>query len=229
MMRGTGMAGVLLALAGCATLGPTPPGRFDGPLVVLWVAPGTQDPAGDGRFILVPMPDEPFTFTRTAPGATVTRIVPGPIYTDGGSIPRLAQAFQGFNPWGYAPAYMIHDWLFVARHCVTDGQAQGREGEIAAMPFAESARIVGEAIATLEAEHRIGGDDIAGEAIPLVVAGPVSRARWRAKGECAGHRLTPQHAEAVRRIQRGAAPRVLRGGPDAAPLPEARVVARFSF
>ncbi len=41
-------------------------------------------------------------------------IRPGSIETDGGSIPRLLWFQDGFSPWTYAPAYLIHDWLYEA-------------------------------------------------------------------------------------------------------------------
>nr|WP_249779640.1 DUF1353 domain-containing protein [Bradyrhizobium sediminis] len=35
------------------------------------------------------------------------------MYTDGGSIPRIAQIFNGLSPWGFGPAYIVHDWIFL--------------------------------------------------------------------------------------------------------------------
>jgi uncharacterized protein DUF1353 len=53
-----------------------------------------------------------FTY-RTASGRLIE---PRKIQTDGGSVPRLLHVFQNFSPWGYGPAYIIHDWLFAAHH-----------------------------------------------------------------------------------------------------------------
>jgi hypothetical protein len=39
------------------------------------------------------------------------------MYTDGGSIPRFLWGVKGYSPWSYAPAYIVHDWLFEAHHC----------------------------------------------------------------------------------------------------------------
>ena len=47
-------------------------------------------------------------------------IQPGPMTTDGGSIPIAAQIITGRTPWEYGPAYMIHDWEF-HRHDVDSG------------------------------------------------------------------------------------------------------------
>ncbi|RNC82869.1 MAG: DUF1353 domain-containing protein [Phycisphaera sp.] len=39
------------------------------------------------------------------------------MYTDGGSIPRVFWSIPGYSPWGYAPAYIIHDWIFSVHQC----------------------------------------------------------------------------------------------------------------
>jgi hypothetical protein len=90
----------------------------------MWV--GAWSPSsGDGQFVFVPNPNDPLKMSRIDQDGNVVGepIQPGMMYTDGGSIPRIATVFKGFSPWGYAPAYMIHDWLFIAKHCVTDGMA----------------------------------------------------------------------------------------------------------
>lgn len=68
------------------------------------------------RFIYVVDSKNPLRF-RTRDGR---EIAPGPMYTDGGSIPRLFWSFRGFSPWGYAPAYVMHDWLFHQHRCKRD-------------------------------------------------------------------------------------------------------------
>lgn len=44
-------------------------------------------------------------------------ITPGTMTTDGGSVPRVVWAVPGLDPWTYLPAFLIHDWEFVAHHC----------------------------------------------------------------------------------------------------------------
>lgn len=39
------------------------------------------------------------------------------MFTDGGSIPRVGWIAESLSPWGYAPAYLVHDWDFDAHHC----------------------------------------------------------------------------------------------------------------
>lgn len=43
-------------------------------------------------------------------------IYPKAMVTDGGSIPRVAWVIPGLDPWTYMPAYLIHDWDFMAHH-----------------------------------------------------------------------------------------------------------------
>ena len=83
----------------------TPTSRYHGALDVRWVK--------NDFFQFIPNQDDPFIFTR-ANGETIR---PGVMYTDGGSIPRFAWGIPGYSPWGYAPAYIVHDWLFEAKHC----------------------------------------------------------------------------------------------------------------
>jgi hypothetical protein len=52
------------------------------------------------------------TFLFVRPNHEVIR--PGDIETDGGSIPRLLWVQKGYSPWTFAPAYLIHDWLYEA-------------------------------------------------------------------------------------------------------------------
>ena len=66
-------------------------------------------------------------------------IKPKQMLTDGGSIPKFLQIFKKFSPWNYTPAYLIHDWLFIAHK-------YGDKNEIT---FKESAWIMAECIKTL--------------------------------------------------------------------------------
>lgn len=82
--------------------------ELSGSLLIQWI--------GEDRFIFVPDPVNPLRF-RTS---TNREITPGRMYTDGGSIPRIFWSAKGFSPWGYGPAYMIHDWLFHQHRCKLD-------------------------------------------------------------------------------------------------------------
>ena len=179
---------LLLATAAC---GPNvyreaEAGAFKGSLFVMWV--------GEDRFVFVPDPDNPLTFTRPD-GRDFGTIRPAMMYTDGGSIPPVARGLKGFSPWGYAPAYMIHDWLFLAHDCNAAGTPEGRETEVAEMEFIESAEIMAEAIRALIEAKRVSPNDVAPATISSAVAGPVARAIWDRPGGC--ERLTREDREAA--------------------------------
>lgn len=76
---------------------------------------------GPDEFELVSPDGAPFEFRRY--NGEVIR--PNPIYTDGGSIPKQFWSVQGMTPWTYAPAYLIHDWLYEAnrRQRMSGGRA----------------------------------------------------------------------------------------------------------
>lgn len=179
---------LILAACGHVDYDATPVGRFKGTLFVMWVGEGGR--AGDGRFVYVPNPRDPLRLERAEGAGTVEVIQPEMIYTDGGSIPRAGQMFNGFAPWGYAPAYMVHDWLFVARHCLTDGAPTEAERKVAGMEFQESAEIIAEAIKALIASGQVQPNDVAPRVIAGAVAGPVSYSRWTVTGECASDRVS---------------------------------------
>ena len=223
------LAGIVAA-CGTVDYDGAPVGRFDGNIFVMWVGEG--DGSGDGRFLYVPDPNDPLTFTRGAGGPHGV-IRPEMMYTDGGSTPRVVQIFEGFSPWGYAPAYMIHDWLFVARACNLDGAPTPGEARLAAMEFQESAEIMAEAIKTLLAERRVSPNDFAPGAISSAVAGPISRGIWDERGRCASPRVDPADRErALAALARAAPEAGMRSAtpPDPAPAAGgARVVAAIAF
>jgi hypothetical protein len=68
------------------------------------------------RFIYVPEFRDPLRF-KTRDGREIR---PERMYTDGGSIPRVFWSAKGFSPWGYGPAYVLHDWLFHQHRCGKD-------------------------------------------------------------------------------------------------------------
>lgn len=223
----------LMAACGQVDYDAAPVGRFDGTLFVMWIDEGGR--AGDGRFVYVPNPRDPLRLTRAAGQGSVQVIQPEMMYTDGGSVPRAGQLFNGLNPWGYAPAYMVHDWIFVARHCLTDGTPTKREETIAAMTFQESAEVIAEAIKTLIASGRVRENDVAPRVIAGAVAGPVSYDRWTVEGACAGDRVSEADRAAALSGVPGASQARLRGmkrlDADGKPGPvkPARLVSVLSF
>lgn len=224
----------------CATLAacgppldtPDPPGTISGRIYLMWVDDGGS--SGDGTFVFVPVPGQELTFTRNDPKATLKTITPEMMYTDGGSIPRLAQVFKGFSPWGYAPAYMVHDWLFIAKNCNTDGKAKGKELLVKDMEFQESAAVMNEAIHALVAQKMVKPADIAEALIPAVVGGPIARRLWEQDGACEARRVSEADRKAAlagipggARL-RGTDLRTLDDG-RRIPLEPGQLIATFSF
>jgi hypothetical protein len=62
------------------------------------------------KFVYVRGKNPDFSFKRTNGEV----IKPGSIETDGGSIPRILWSQKDFSPWTYAPAYLVHDWMYEA-------------------------------------------------------------------------------------------------------------------
>lgn len=213
-----------LLLAGCDTAiydDASKDGKLDGTLAVVWVGEGNPD-AGDGQFVFVPVRNDPLKFTR--PNGQI--IIPGMIYTDGGSIPRIAQPLKGFSPWGYAPAYMIHDWLFVARKCLTDQDATPEEASaVGNLAFRDSAVILAEVIKTLIDRGSVLPDDVAPGAITWAVTSPQSRSLWEAEKTCPRPRVSDTHRAQIEAAFPGLTGlRIAR-----ARVTPARIVAQFSF
>src|SRR4051794_8776624 len=92
------LCGLALFLSGCASLPPVgyAPGQFSGEVIVMWIGEGDGS-SGDGRFLFVPNPRRPLVFKRAA-GGPGAQVKPRMMYTDGGSIPRIAQVFRGLSP-----------------------------------------------------------------------------------------------------------------------------------
>lgn len=101
--------GLLFAttLAGCASWITYGDGYLKGHVVVEW--------RREDKFVYRPDPNDLFSFKPSF--MKTTAIVPGTMYTDGGSIPRIFWSIPGLSPWGFGPAYIIHDWLFVVHRC----------------------------------------------------------------------------------------------------------------
>lgn len=143
------------------------PGKLSGRFAVQW--------DGMDNFVYIPDPDEPLTY-RTITGQL---IAPGTMYTDGGSIPRILRGLKKFSSWGYAPAFMIHDWLFTARKC---GYAPDADWS-----FPDSARIMAEVMKSLMED---GFVNFAGERVVLnkaedtlflmylAVRSPIAKSLW---------------------------------------------------
>ena len=205
------------------------PGEFKGEVLVLWIDDGTN--VGDGNFLFVPDPANPLRFVRPGSAKHATYIQPLMMYTDGGSIPKIAQAFNGFSPWGYAPAYMVHDWIFVVRHCIVDGRDDPKFATYRDMTFDESASILGEAIKTLVATGHVRKDDFAASSITWAVDTSIAKSLWDVKGSCTGRQLKPEHVALAEQAVPGSSK--FANWPQSGAVPDAQIgptpASRFSL
>lgn len=88
----------------------TEAGELEGIITLEWCEPDL--------FVYIPHATSPLTFKRKN-GTNVidTIVLDQKFYTDGGSIPQIGRAVKEWSPWNFAPAYLIHDWLFEVKHC----------------------------------------------------------------------------------------------------------------
>lgn len=63
-------------------------------------------------FEYIPNEDAHFHFTKS----NGEQVFPERMFTDGGSIPRLFTLAKILSPWGYLPAFLLHDWQFDLHH-----------------------------------------------------------------------------------------------------------------
>jgi hypothetical protein len=132
---------------------------------------------GMDSFVYIPNPNAPFSYTTSAKLGSRT-IVPKIMPTDGGSIPRILRAWQRFSSWGYAPAFIVHDWIF-------HGKKRKRLDQ--PISFEESALIMAEIIKTM---METGYTDISGRVKKLetredtlfvmykAVSSPIAKRLW---------------------------------------------------
>jgi hypothetical protein len=109
------------------------------------------------------------------------------MYTDGGSIPRPFRVFKHYSPWGYAPAFIVHDWLFHMRHCQLPGyEKYDVEG---------AAWIMSEVMKTMmEQDEEVATDKLALYAMFEAVRSPVAAKLWNQSKEesCKEPRAEPE-------------------------------------
>jgi hypothetical protein len=167
---------LLSALTSCATIhySRTKEGKLSGKLLVEWI--------DADLFIFKPDQNRPLVFTRH----NQEQIQPGPMLTDGGSIPRAFWALRSYSPWGYAPAFIIHDWLFAVKHCAYPGNKN--------YTFEETAMILSEVVKTLMLDPKYNFEDkLSMYAIYEAVNSRIAREIWES-GKCNPPPGTPDGA-----------------------------------
>ena len=141
----------------------TKQGRFQGALDVRWIE--------NDYFLFLPNENNPFTFTRQ----NGQSIEPGPMYTDGGSIPRFLWGIKGYSPWGYAPAYIVHDWMFEVKRCNNSVEKK--------YIFQDSVNVMAESLKAVM-EHNIEVRNyFVFDSIVAAIGSPIARRLWE-RGSC---------------------------------------------
>ena len=106
-------------------------GRFENVPLLAWMGPD--------QFRFLQPADSRYRFRYVRHDGRV--LEPAAMDTDGGSIPWAITGIDGFSPWGYAPAFLIHDWLYIAHKC---GNAPDNQ-----WTFEETALLMAECMKTL--------------------------------------------------------------------------------
>lgn len=139
-------------------------GELKGKLIVEWV---DQD-----KFIFLPDPQTPLRFTRK----NGDLIEPQRMFTDGGTIPAPLRAIKSYSPWGYAPAFIVHDWLFVMKHCKVPGFEK--------YDLEKAATIMSEVMKTVMENPKYGGPNkLVHYSMYEAVRSPTAAGYWD-KGTC---------------------------------------------
>ena len=151
--------------AGCASTpyGEVSTGKLEGKLIVQWLEPDI--------FLFLPDAQKPLRFTRSNGDV----IQPGRMLTDGGSIPRPLWILRNYSPWGYAPAFVVHDWLFDMKHCAIPGFERYNH-HIAATVMAEVMK-------TMMGSGKVAVDQPTLLSMYLAVDSPIAESLWN-KGKC---------------------------------------------
>lgn len=211
-------ATALTALVSCASpsIDLKDPGKISGNLMIFWV--------GEDRFVYYPYNGEPLIYhlpEKLRQDLNVSEIRAGLHYTDGGSIPPLVRGLAGLSPWGYGPAYIVHDWLFAAHHCLSTSQAGAldpRDAEeakiVSKVTFRQSADLLAGVISALIKQNVVPKREAAPSAIYTAVDSFVAKNLWDETDPKSCDPVTKEDLDRIRRsTEKGiASVQVLRPG-----------------
>lgn len=206
----------LLVVSGCSatvpgSFDPDDPGKISGELMVFW--------DGYDSFIYYPYYRDPLTYQLPkdlAAKLDIQAIRPGAIYTDGGSIPQALRNLTGLSPWGYGPAYIVHDWLFVAHHCIVvgaehkhDKRDRAEVEKVRKIDFDMSADILALVIAALEKQKKVPPINLAPSAIYGAVDSFVAERLWNTKEPESCKPLEPEKIAKIEEDLKDKGPQVM--------------------
>jgi hypothetical protein len=138
-------------------------GKLEGKLIVQWIEPDL--------FIFLPDNAKPLSFTRS----TGEKITPGRMLTDGGSIPRPLWILRSYSPWGYAPAFIVHDWLFNMKHCELSGYDK--------YTYEDAASVLAEVMKTMMETKKVEVDKLTLVSMYAAVSSFIAKDLWD-NGKC---------------------------------------------
>jgi hypothetical protein len=138
-------------------------GKLEGKLIVQWIEPD--------KFIFLPDRDSPLTFTRS----NGEKITPSKMLTDGGSIPRPLWILRNYSPWGYAPAFIVHDWLFTMKYCHVTGYDK--------FTYLDAADIMAEIMKTMMETKKVEVDKLTLISMHAAVSSFLAEDEWN-NGKC---------------------------------------------
>jgi Protein of unknown function (DUF1353) len=138
-------------------------GKLSGKLVVQWISPDL--------FLFLPDATTPLKFTRKSGQS----IAPGKMLTDGGSIPRPIWILRNYSPWGFAPAFIMHDWLFAMKKCRYPGFEK--------YTLEEAGLVMTEVMKTMIESKTVDAGPVTVGAMYLAVVSSPARQEWE-HGKC---------------------------------------------
>jgi hypothetical protein len=126
------------SLSACGTWIPDnfPDGDLEGIATVEWVS--------EDYFAYLPDRNKPLSFQPSFWTGSAKRITPRLMYTDGGSVPRALWNIPGLSPWGFGPAYIIHDYIFTVHRCHAINPAVWSDPAVEDITFPQSAEVLAE-------------------------------------------------------------------------------------
>ena len=140
-----------------------------------------------------PSPLRRLSFQPYAWRGTDKRITPTLMYTDGGSIPRFFWNIPGLSPWGFGPAYVIHDYIFAVHRCGWPDPV------VSQITFEESAEILAEVGEALIAANLIKNDAL--NAIVWGVRTQYARNLWDTPGDQTKDCSIPRLVKGLQTVQ----------------------------
>ncbi len=179
------LAILLLSACGVWIHDDIPAGDLKGVVTIEW---DRQD-----NFIYRPDPRRALSFQPYAWRDTDKRITPTLMYTDGGSIPRFFWNVPGLSPWGFGPAYVIHDYIFAVHRCGWPDPV------VAQITFEDSAEILAEIGAALVRANLIRNDAL--NAIVWGVRTRYARDLWNTPGDPVRDCSIPRLVKGLRTVQ----------------------------